>query len=346
MTPEAWQALLATELPPAKGRALLRELGLNHSRPFEDVFQSFGLNPAEKKRFQSTNFEALDKVLGSGAGIVSYRDYPEELVNWDSNPIGIFVAGDWNVVHAPTVGIVGTRGATSYGKAVATKFAEAFAHAGVTVVSGGAIGIDAAAHKGAISAGGKTAAVMAGGLDRLYPALHHGLFQQIRNGNGCLISQFACGTKPDYYRFLIRNHLVAALSQVLLVVEAPERSGAISTAHRANELGRQVFVVPANIENQNFRGSHALVRDGATLVDHPDQVLDAIGIAPSHPTAAVPAPSDTGSKILETLSTEPLAVEFLLERTGLPMSDVLGELTMLELDGRVLRESGGYILKP
>jgi len=145
---------------------------------------------------------------------------------------------------------------------------------------------------------------------------------------------------------LARNHIIAALSQAIVVVEAPERSGAIHTANRANELGRQVFVVPANIDNVNFRGSHALIRDGATLVDHPDQVLNAIGISPGVEVSPNLPIGDVAAKILTTLSTTPLAVEFILDRTGLPMSDVISELTIMELEGRIIHDAGGYALKP
>ncbi|MBC8065442.1 MAG: DNA-protecting protein DprA [Chlorobia bacterium] len=277
---------------------------------------------------------------------VGFSEFSESLKNWPENPPGLFVWGDWKCALEPTVAIVGTRGASTYGKAVSTKFAEAFARAGVTVISGGAIGIDAAAHKGAMAVEGKTIAVLAGGVDRLYPALHRGLFQQIRGGNGCLVSQFACGTKPDAFRFLGRNHLIAALSLAVVVIEAPERSGAIHTAHRANELGKQVFVVPSNIENLNFRGSHALIRDGAALVDHPDQVLNSIGVKPALDIPFEKPMGSVAQKILGVLSTSPLAVEFILERSGLPMSDVISELTILELEGRIIHDAGGYAVKP
>ena len=346
MTPLLWQALIACEVSPIKGRALLKELGPCGDEGLDLLQKSPFLSNAERARLEKLNEPALRDAIRQGAKVVSVREYPETLCAWPDNPIGIFAWGDWTVANSPAIGIVGTRGATTYGKAVATKFAEAFAHSGVTVVSGGALGIDAAAHKGAISAGGHTLAVLASGIDRVYPALHAGLFRQIRDGHGCLVSQFACGTKPDYFRFLIRNQLIAALSKAIVVIEAPERSGAISTALRANELGRQVFVVPSNIENTNFRGSHALIRDGATLVDHPDQVLGALDITLSRPVTKEVEVSDSSKLILNALSTSPLAVEFIVERTGLEMNELMSELTMLEIDGHVIRDAGGYAVKP
>jgi DNA processing protein len=345
MTPLLWQALLQAELPIVKGRALMKELGPLGDNGVSRLVDHSLLTKAERARLASFSGEKIGDALSLGIHPIGFRDYPEILKNWPENPLGLFVWGDWSAAQAPTIAIVGTRGASTYGKAVATKFAEAFAAAGVTVVSGGAIGIDAAAHKGAISSGGKTIAVLAGGVDKLYPAMHRGLFQQIREGHGCLVSQFACGTSPDAYRFLGRNILIAAISQAVVVVEAPEKSGAIYTANRANELGRSVFVVPANIENLNFRGSHALIRDGATLVDHPDFVLDSIGIPPAKIQPLSPT-SATAAKIVAALTTSPLAVEFILEKTGLPMSDVIGELTLLELEGKVIHDAGGYAVKP
>lgn len=345
MTPQFWQAVLTAELAPGKGRALIKELGPLHESALPKLLSHPLLSRAERGRLASLDMNPLESALRQGARPVEFSEYPEPLRAWPDNPIALFAWGDWHATHAPTVGIVGTRNATNYGKAVAAKFAEALARAGVSVVSGGARGIDAAAHKAVVAAKGKTVAVLAGGVDRVYPSVHAGLFQQIRTGHGCLVSQFACGTKPDYYRFLIRNQLIAALSKIILVIEAPEKSGALSTAHRANELGREVFVVPANIDNPNFRGSHALIRDGAPLVDHPDQLLEALGIEPQESIPDLPPLSAIGTQLMEVLSAEPLAPDFIQERTGLPIGEIMSELTMLEMDGYVTQSSGGFARK-
>lgn len=324
----------------------MRELGPFRDEAVQRLLRHPSLTTGERKRLDYLDAGKLDAAIRQGIQWVDAQNYSHLLGEWREAPVGLFAWGDWGAVDAPTIGIVGTRGASTYGKAVASKFAEAFAHAGVSVISGGAIGIDAAAHNGALVGGGRTVAVLAGGVDKPYPALNRGLFQRIRENGGCMVSQFACGTAPNDYKFLVRNSLIAALSQAVLVVEAPERSGSISTANRANELGRQVFVVPANIENLKFRGSHALIRDGATLVDHPDQVLNDLGIV-SRTHSQPPQPFNaTAAKIIAALSTTPLAVEFILERTGLPMSEVIGELTMLELEGRIVHDAGGYAIKP
>ncbi len=241
--------------------------------------------------------------------------------------------------------VVGTRSATTYGKAAAQKFVEALAASGVTIVSGGALGIDSAAHRAAIEAGGATVAVLPGGVDRPYPTANDALFREIRKV-GCLVSPFALGASPREYSFLARNAVIAALSDAVLVVEAPERSGSLSTAYAANEIGRQVFVVPANVSSTTFRGSHDLIRNGATLVDHPDQVLDDLGMQRGSHFRKSVSLSDEQDRIVRSLTSDPLSTEHIAQRTGLDPSVVMAELTMLELEGRVIRATSGYALVP
>jgi DNA processing protein len=337
-----WQALLAAEMSSMKSLALLRELGSVRSDWAAVIQRHPALSENERKRAAQLFPEKLFKAVELGVRIIPRAEFPEPLRSM-SYPPAFFAWGDISCANLPSVAIVGTRGATTYGKAAAMKFAEAFARAGVTVISGGALGIDASAHRGALSQGGKTIAVLAGGIEQVYPAVHAGLFSRIRE-SGCLVSQDAVGSRPNGYRFLNRNHLIAGLSMAVLVVEAPERSGSLSTVNAANEQGKQVFVVPANIDNANFKGSHALIRDGASLVDHPEQVLDALGLA------AAPAPAHAqlngiGAKIVDALSESPLPIEFIAERTGLDASEIMAELTMLEIDGRVMRDGGKYTVR-
>lgn len=344
MSGQFWQHFLAAELPIAKGRALLAELDPSSRDAVQKLVQHPALSPGEKRRLAAVSDSAFEKLLASGAQIISEDQFPEQLET-TGNYTALFVDGDWASVQAPCVAIVGTRNASTYGKACAQKFAEALGRAGVTVVSGGALGVDAAAHKGALAGGGKTVAVLAGGIDRIYPPVHAGLFQQIRE-NGCLVSQFAAGSKPEAYKFLVRNALIAAISHAVLVIEAPVKSGALATAHAAGDMGRELFVLPGSIDNPAYWGSFNLIRDGATLVYYPDQILDALGVQPAPPVAVAEPASDMGSRILAVLSVEPLATERIVERTGLDTSDVLSELTLLELDGRVIRDAGGYALRP
>jgi DNA processing protein len=338
-----WQALLAAEASPSKSLVLLRELGSLSGDWASRIQKHPILSEKERDRALQLAPEKVARAVEAGVRVVTRNDFPPPLAPCNGPP-AIFAWGDFSCAHEPCIAIVGTRAATTYGRAAAMKFAEAFARSGVTVVSGGALGIDAAAHKGALGEGGKTIAVLAGGIEQVYPAVHAGLFSKIR-ANGCLVSQHAIGSRPSAYRFLSRNHLIAGLSMGVLVIEAPERSGSLSTVHAANDQGKQVFVVPANIDNANFKGSHALIRDGAALVDHPDQVLDALGILSLGTPVAKPALSAMGAQIVEALSGNALAVEFIVDRTGLDASEVMAELTMLEIDGHVMRDGGRYVVR-
>lgn len=338
-----WQALLAAEVSPSKCSALIRESSSFCGSVAKFIQEHPILSEQERKRAAELFQDKFAKALEAGVKIVTRKDLPPQ-AEPAAYPPALFAWGEFGCTFQPCLGIVGTRAASTYGKAAAIKFAEAFARAGVTVVSGGALGIDAAAHRGALSVEGKTVAVLAGGIEQVYPAVHAGLFSKVRE-HGCLVSQHAIGSRPAGFQFLSRNHLIAALSHAILVIEAPERSGSISTVHAALDQGKQVFVVPSNIDNTNFKGSHALIRDGATLVDHPDQVLEAIGVGSKPALNFAPDLSSAGKKIIDALRGEPLTPEFLVERTAMDTSEVMAELTMLEIDGLVMRDGGKYVVR-
>jgi len=344
-SPQFWQALLAAECSAAKSRVLVEELGsLPDSEALSELSRHLLLTDAEQRRIASADMAALERAVKSGVQVLEAPDYPETLANAGGTPAGLFIAGEAACLDRPTVAIVGTRAASTYGKAVAHKFGEALGRAGVTVVSGGALGIDAAAHRGALDAGGSTVAVLATGVDNVYPRVHQHLFGQIQQ-SGCLVSQFSVGSSPSGYRFLQRNDVIAAMSMAVLVVEAPIRSGAMRTANSANELGREVFVVPANIDAFSFQGSFRLIRDGATLVSHPMELLESLGLE-AVAEEPKPAPSGPGGQILGVLTVVPLAAELIVERTGMDTAEVLSELTMLELEGLVIRDGNGYAIRP
>lgn len=329
------QTVLAAELSPAKAA---QALALGSA---EGVVAWAELTDAERRRLPVTD-DALDRGLAEGAGFLERDAFPPSLDDLEILPPALATWGDVEALRGRTVAIVGTRGASTYGKAVAYKFSEAFARAGVTVISGGALGIDAASHKGALRSGGKTAAILATGVDGVYPHAHGGLFREIRESGGVLVSAYAFGSRLADYKFLHRNVLIAALSDAVLVVEAPTRSGALRTASAAAELGREVFVVPANVDARGFGGSFGLLRDGATLAVHPDDVLESLDLQAA-PAAAADAPE---SRLLAAMSSEAMLPEQLVVATGMDPSDILAELTMLELDGRVIRDGGRYALVP
>jgi DNA processing protein len=329
-----WNAFLAAEMSSQKGREILESLDPNCVWR-DAILQSSKLTESEKRRVDNSA-----KVIPSDVGVIVGNQFPEFLANANSVLPAFLYSGNSESLAKPCVAIVGTRSATPYGRVCARKFAEELARHGITVVSGGAVGIDAAAHEGALSVGGSTVAVLACGVDYVYPSSHAGLFNRIKE-RGCLMSQFAVGSKPADYKFIQRNHLIAALSAAVIVIEAPTKSGAIRTAGFAAEQGREVFVVPGQIDQFGFQGSHALLRDGATLVDHPMQVIESLGIelisAPVKATL-----EGISGRILDVLSANSLSVEKIVELTGLDMSEVLADLTILELEGHVVREHGGF----
>lgn len=332
---ENWNILLAAEMSVTKGREVARSLDPSSNWAAELPLSSL-LTEAERRKVKAY---AISDGTTNSVNFLSDGRYPEALAHSGSAPAAICVAGDPVWLDRPCIGIVGTRSATSYGRVCARKFAEEFARHGVTVVSGGAVGIDAEVHEGALNAGGKTVAVLANGVDHTYPSANAGLFEKIK-ADGCLVSQFALGTKPADYKFILRNQLIAALCHAVVVIQAPLKSGAIRTAGFAAEMGREVFVVPGPIDQFGFQGSHSLIRDGATLVDHPMQVLEQLGIefqTQVHATATGPA-----AQILAILDSQAKPVEKIVELTGLSTSEVLSELTLLELDGNVLRDPGGF----
>jgi DNA processing protein len=259
--------------------------------------------------------------------------------------------GRWPPPAGARAAIVGSRKPTPYGEAVAEELALELARAGVVIVSGLALGIDAAAHRGALNAGGVTVAVMGTGVDVIYPAAHTHLAEAILAGGGALVSQFPDGTAPRRHNFPARNYTMAALSDVVVVVEAAEGSGALITAEAALDLHKEVMAVPGSVFSPQSVGTHGLLRDGAGLVQNARDVLAALSLnqevlddplkAPGRLGIRLPAQRDG---ILSHLS-DVLALNSaeIARKLQLPVAEVLGRLTALELDGAVRRHQGGYV---
>ncbi len=259
--------------------------------------------------------------------------------------------GRWPPPDGPRVAIVGSRRPSPYGEAVAEQLAADLARAGVIVVSGLALGCDAAAHRGALVGGGVTVAVMGTGVDIVYPAAHFRLAEEIVAGGGALVSQFPDGTSPRRRNFPARNVTLAALSDVVVVVEAVQGSGALITAEAALDLHKEVMAVPGSIFSPLSVGTHALIRDGAGLVQNARDVLAALGVGREVLDDPLGAPKRLGfglpkerDGILVHLS-DVLAVSTaeLARKLHLPVAEVLGRLTSLELDGAVRRHGAGYV---
>ena len=249
--------------------------------------------------------------------------------------------------------VVGSRRPTPYGEAVAERLGADLAAAGVVVVSGLARGIDAAAHRGALDAGGVTVAVLGTGVDVVYPAENAGLAAEIVGRGGALVSEFADGTPPRHGHFPKRNWTMAAISELVVVVEAAEGSGALITAEAALALGREVMAVPGSVFSPQSVGAHQLLRDGAGLVQNARDVLAVLGrgqevlddplLPPSRLGLAAPVRRDG---LLGHLSeTLPVTAAELARKLGLGFAEALARLTALELEGSVLRRGEGYVRK-
>jgi DNA processing protein len=267
--------------------------------------------------------------------------YPENLRLTRCPPVALAVQGELKPSDSMAVAIVGTRKASVYGLAVARQLARSLAASGVTIVSGGAHGIDTSAHKGALEGGGRTIVVLGCGIDRVYPAANRDLFRSAAK-SGAVVSQFACGTKPDYWRFPIRNEVIAGLSRAVVVVEAPEGSGSLSTASSAAHEGRHVFAATGPVDEVSFRGSFALINDGATLFYSPDQILDVLGL-PRRSSRPEKTVSRQQQAILAQLSKSPELADNIGDALGLAPGIVMAELTALELEGLVARYGSGYV---
>jgi len=265
--------------------------------------------------------------------------YPPALLHTADPPLLLFVQGRAELLTArDALAIVGSRSPTAQGRDNARAFAAHFARAGWTVVSGLALGIDGAAHEGALEGGGGTVAVLGTGIDRIYPARHRELAHRIAR-EGLLVSEFALGTPPLPAHFPQRNRVIAGLARGTLVVEAALESGSLITARLAAEAGREVFAIPGSIHSPQSRGCHALIKQGAKLVETAADVLGEFGhagIAP--PAVAAPSASDP---LLDSLGHDPVTLDALAARTGWPAADLAARLLELELDGHLQRLPGG-----
>ncbi len=280
-----------------------------------------------------------ERVERAGARllILTDDDYPSLLKTLADAPPVLYIRGTLRAADQRALGIVGTRKATTYGRDVAADMAQQLARHEITVVSGLAHGIDAAAHRGALDGGGRTLAVMGCGVDVTYPSDHRALAGHVME-HGALISEFPMGTRPESRNFPRRNRLISGLSLGVLVVEAPERSGALITAETAAEQGRDVFAVPGSIYNAMSAGTNRLIQDGAKLVSTIDDILDELNIAhqavENRQTAERIAPAGgTETEILQHLGVEPTHIDDLVRSCGLPVSVVSSTLTILELKG-------------
>jgi len=221
--------------------------------------------------------KAWDDIRAEDISFIPRTDFKMRLTEMPWQPFGLYLKGAL-FDEAPHIAIVGTRRATEEGRALAREFGNFFGACGVSLVSGLALGIDGEAHRGTLEALGKTIAVLPCGLDRIYPREHEFLAKEILSSGGTLVSEYPLGSISYPARFIERNRIISALSRGVIVIEAPEGSGALATARFALEQNRDVFVVPGPMKHPNYAGSHTLIRDGAELISSPEDVLFSLGI--------------------------------------------------------------------
>jgi DNA processing protein len=287
----------------------------------------------------------LDWLAQPDNHLVTWLDpaYPAALRDLVAPPAWLYVKGDPAWLSRPMLAIVGSRHATPQGLRDAEAFAKSLSEAGLTIVSGLALGIDAAAHAGGLAGLASSVAVVGTGLDRVYPARNKVLAHRLA-AEGAIISEFPVGTPPKSGHFPRRNRIISGLSLGVLVIEAALESGSLITARLASEQGREVFALPGSIHSTLSKGCHRLIKQGAKLVESAADVLEELGrLLPTPLPAASPASAsvDAGDSLLEQLSGGPLILDQLASRLGLTVEDVSVKLLAAEMDGTVAKLPGG-----
>ena len=306
-------------------------------------------DPADEARVDATARWLATAAPDAPRDLVVLGDprYPELLVQTADPPLLLFTLGRAELLAAPSVAIVGSRGATPQGMDNARAFAGFLSERQLTIVSGLAMGIDGAAHEGGLAGPGSTIAFVGTGLDRVYPARHAKLMQRIAE-QGLVASEYPLGTESLPRHFPRRNRLIAGVTLGTLVVEAAVESGSLITARMALECNREVFAIPGSIHSPQSRGCHRLIQEGAKLVETGDDVLRELRLDPSQrtlfatPDAPEPARADDPDAALKAaLGHDPVTVDVLAARTGLPSDRLAARLLDLELAGQVQRLPGG-----
>ena len=296
-----------------------------------------------------------ERLAKAGAVFITTRDegYPKMLKEIHDPPIGLYRKGPY-LFEQPCIAIVGSRRTTLYGQAVAKRLGAELARLGFCVVSGLARGIDTAAHEGALSVGGKTAAVLGTGIDIIYPSENLGLYRQIAE-TGAVLSEFPFGRKADKQSFAMRNRIVSGISEAVVVVESDVSGGAMITARFAGEQGRLIFAVPGRIDQATSKGCHQLIRDGATLLTGVDDILSELnyldGLRPQVIKAdgessvleqLLPALDESEQRVLAAFAGgATLGIDAVAAQTGLASSEISATLMMLELKKRVAKRADG-----
>jgi DNA processing protein len=319
------------------------------SAPAEELrvtLESRALNELLAARSRVDPAGELERLgrLGIRAVHPGHSSYPRLLAEISGRPSLLYMRGALTPADEMSVAIVGTRRATPYGRQAAERIAAELAAAGITVVSGMARGVDAAAHRAALEAGGRTIAVLGSGPDVIYPAEHRRLAEQILE-SGAILSEFPPGAKPDAQNFPARNRIVSGMTLGTLIVEAPARSGALITASFAADQGREVFVLPGSIFAESAEGTNALLRDGARLVRNGTDILEDLGIGPGRSPISTQGQlllDDNERRLYDALGKEARHIDELAEDAGLPAAAASAVLLTMELKGLVRNHGAQY----
>jgi DNA processing protein len=350
------------------GNSLYKRLILRFESP-ERVFKAHrdelaqveGMGPKALKAIKDFQdwekaSDEVEKARKTGAGIVTFQNprYPQNLKEIHDPPPYLYVKGELTAGDKVAVAVVGSRRASEYGLAETKKIAASLAAKGVTVVSGGARGIDTQAHRGAISAGGRTIAVLGCGIDVTFPSENRELFDKIA-GHGAVVTEYPAGMQPYPANFPRRNRIISGISMGVIVMEAAEKSGSLITAACSVEQGREVYALPGGVGSATSRGTNALIKKGAKLVEGADDVLEDLlpymkgylkeldlEYGGGKGTPAVSMPSLTADELAAYghISLEPAHVDVISEKTGFPVSKTLSVLLDMELKGAVRQISG------
>lgn len=358
------EAILALNLLPSFGPVritrLLEAFGDAESvlsAPAKSLLRVEGIGPETAKLISSWQdyvdpAKELAEAVERGIAIITREDtsYPKHLLQAYDAPILLYVWGEITARDRHAISVVGSRRATTYGVNATRKLTYQLAHAGFTIVSGLARGIDTAAHEAALAAKGRTIAVVGSGLARLYPPENLTLAQKIADGNGAVISEFPLHREPDKQTFPMRNRIVAAWCQALLVTECPAWSGSLITANLASEYGKPIFAVPGPIDKPSSAGCNQLIRDGATLVSDASHIIDDMGDLPFARSNELPLtetreepelPPEEAAVLAAMPAGDEMSIDALIQHSGLPSSVVTAALFKLELR-RLVRPLPGF----
>lgn len=333
---------------------------------FEPDFPRHLLPPALRDYLAKPNWEGVERDLrwlqqSPHCHILTRDDprYPRRLYEIPRNaPCVLFVRGPVEALMADQLAIVGTRKPTPIGIQTARTLAQSLVASGVSITSGLALGIDTAAHQGALRANGRTIAVLGTGINRIYPAQNRQLAEEILSSQGILVTEFPIDTPPLSRNFPQRNRIISGLTWGVLVIEAAERSGSLITAKFALEQGREVFAVPGSVHNSSARGCHALIKQGAKLVERADDIIEEIAAFAGLPRSNIDerecgvtsANQDSGLSgkhklVYNQLGYEPTPVDSLIERTGIAAGEMCALLIEMEVEGKVITTEGGLYMR-